>query len=226
LILYIHGFRTTAASHKARILQDHYPADELIIADYPIPPLEAIAWFKHVIETKPVTAIIAISLGGYYATFLAEAYRLKAVLINPSVMPYRTLAHAVGTNRREDGTPFVWRDEDMKMLERLKVAAPTPENYFVFLQTGDAVLDYRVAERFYAGSRLLIEEGGSHRFERFERFLDDVSEFLRPGRSAPEGCGRLPTRREALHFFRRDQCDPGDQLLPEPRVAPFTSYLR
>lgn len=178
MILYIHGFRTTIASHKAKILQAQYPSDKIFIADHPITPIEAIKYLESVIEEHNINSIIASSLGGYYATYISEKYNLKTVLINPSVLPYKTLTKSLGDNMREDGTSFIWREEDILMLEKFKISTPTPKNYFVFLQKGDEVLDYRIAKKFYIGSKFIIEEGGNHRFKKFERFFDEVSKFF------------------------------------------------
>ncbi|HHB95261.1 MAG TPA: hypothetical protein ENK88_08980 [Campylobacterales bacterium] len=178
MILYIHGFRTTINSHKAKLLQAQYPADKIFIADHPITPKEAIDYLEKVIKEQNINSIIASSLGGYYATYLSEKYNIKTVLINPSVKPYETLKTSLGENIKNDGTYFIWREEDMKMLEKFKIINPTPSNYFVFLQKGDEVLDFRVAQEFYKGSKFIIEDGGNHRFKKFERFFDDVSDFF------------------------------------------------
>jgi len=178
LILYIHGFRTTVESHKAQILKEYYHLDNIFIADHSLIPAEAIQDLENIIEEKNITAIIASSLGGYYATYLSEKYNLKTALINPSVTPYKTLEKCLGENERQDGLKFILTQEHLNTLEQLKVENPTLENYFLFLQKGDEVLDYQIANEFYKGCKLVIEEGGNHRFKGFGRFFDDVSEFL------------------------------------------------
>ena len=178
MILYIHGFRTTIESHKANILKAHYHSDNIFIADHSLIPAQAIQDLETIIEEQKITSIIASSLGGYYATYLSEKYNLKTVLINPSVTPYKTLSRYIGENERQDGVKFIWKEEHLTMLEKFKVEKPTLQNYFLFLQKGDEVLDYRIAHNFYKGSKLIIEEGGNHRFEDFERFFDEVTEFL------------------------------------------------
>ena len=178
LILYIHGFRTTIESHKAKILKEHYHTSNIVIANHSIIPTEAIQDLEKIIEDKNITAIIASSLGGFYATYLSEKYNLKTVLINPSVTPYKTLNRYLGENERQDGSKFIWKEEHTKMLEPLIIENPTTKNYFLFLQRGDEILDYRIAEKFYKGSKLVIEDNGNHRFTKFERFFDEVSEFF------------------------------------------------
>ncbi|SFV68353.1 Putative esterase, FIGfam005057 [hydrothermal vent metagenome] len=177
MILYIHGFRTTANSYKAELLKAHY-GNKLIASDHSFIPQQAIKDLEQIIKDKNITAIIASSLGGFYATYLSQKYNLKTVLINPSVKPYETTKKYLGENVKDNGEIFIWKEEHLKMLETLKVNKPKLDNFFLFLQTGDEVLDYRVAKSFYQGSKLVIENGGNHRFKDFERFFDEVSEFL------------------------------------------------
>ena len=177
MILYIHGFRTTNNSYKAQLLKAHY-GDKLIASDHSFIPQQAIKDLEKIIEEQSITGIIASSLGGYYATYLSQKYNLKTVLINPSVSPYITTKKYLGDNSKDDGESFVWKEEHLKMLEAFKVDKPKLDNFFLFLQMGDEVLDYRVAQSFYQGAKLVIEEEGNHRFKGFERFFDEVLEFL------------------------------------------------
>lgn len=177
LLLYIHGFRTTSQSHKADLLQSYFK-ERIIIADFRISPDEAIEDLEALIHNNPITGIIASSLGGFYASYLSERYSLKTVLINPSIAPYETTRRYLGDNIREDGSHFIWSEADIYALNTYTITSPTFENYYLFLQSGDEVLDYTVAQKHYNGAKLLLEEGGNHRFEKFERYFDDVSMFL------------------------------------------------
>ncbi|MCH9741520.1 MAG: hypothetical protein K0U38_11885 [Epsilonproteobacteria bacterium] len=181
MLLYIHGFRTTKNSHKAKLLQAHYQ-EHIIISDHSVIPSQAIEDLEKIIENKKITGIIASSLGGFYATYLSEKYKLKTVLINPSVKPYETTDKYLGENTKDNGEKFIWEKEHLTMLEKFKVNQSdlTPSNFFLFLQTGDEVLDYNIALEHYHNSKLILEEDGNHRFSEFERFFDDVSLFLEP----------------------------------------------
>lgn len=177
MILYIHGFRTTPQSHKADLLKKYFK-DSILIADFRISPDEAIEDLETIIQNHSITGIIASSLGGFYGTYLSERYHIKAVLINPSTLPYETTRRYLGENTREDGSTFIWNENDIKALIPYIISAPTIENYFIFLQTGDEILDYTVAQKNYIGTNMVIEEGGNHRFEKFERYFDEVSAFF------------------------------------------------
>ncbi len=179
MILYIHGFRTTPNSFKAKHLKSHFKND-LFISDHSTVPTEAIAELEDIIKSKNITGIIASSLGGFYATYLSEKYNLKTVLINPSVKPYNTTKKYLGENIKDSGEKFLWTEEHLEMLKSFKINQKDLKlnNYFLFLQTGDEVIDYRVAKEFYNGVKLVLEEGGNHRFKGFERFFNKITDFL------------------------------------------------
>lgn len=177
MLLYIHGFRTTAQSHKADLLKDYFK-DTIIIADFRISPNDAIEDLELLIQKYPITGIIASSLGGFYASYLSERHNLKTILINPSTLPFETTRRYLGKNTRDDGSTFIWDESDLNALRYYDVAVSKPENYLIFLQTGDEILDYTLAKNRYNGSAMVIEEGGNHRFDRFERYFDKVSAFL------------------------------------------------
>ena len=177
MILYIHGFRTTHNSYKANLLKSQY-SQKIISSDHSHIPNKAINDLEKIIEEKNVSGIIASSIGGYYATYLSDKYNLKTVLINPSVMPYETTRKYLGDNERQDGVPFIWKEAHLKELEQFKVENIKKDNFFIFLQKGDVVLDYRIALNRYNGSKMVVEDGGNHRFKGFERFFDEVSTFL------------------------------------------------
>ena len=49
--------------------------------------------------------------------------------------------------------------------------------YYLMVQTGDQVLDYRLAVAHYAGAWQLVLGGGDHAFADFERHLDSILQF-------------------------------------------------
>ena len=87
--------------------------------------------------------LIGSSLGGFYATHLAERFGARAALINPAIRPWRRPApvrrHAAQSPHRRsvrgDGRAF------RASCARLRVARITrPERYFLLVRTGDEVL--------------------------------------------------------------------------------------
>ncbi|WP_457595481.1 YqiA/YcfP family alpha/beta fold hydrolase, partial [Hydrogenimonas sp.] len=148
-----------------------------------IPEL-ALDTLEHIVEWArgrgERVGLVGSSLGGFYATVLALKYDLRAVLVNPSVKPYETLAPYAGSvTNFHDLSSFEWSPRHIESLRRLDPGAiGRPENFFLLLQSGDETLDYRVAQKRFAGARIVVEEGGSHAFEGFERYLEAIEAFL------------------------------------------------
>jgi predicted esterase YcpF (UPF0227 family) len=124
-------------------------------------------------------AIIGSSLGGFYATWLAERFGCRAVLINPAVDPLKDLDKHVGvTTAWHSDEPFEFRREYIAELAELKVARITrPERYFLLAATGDEVLDYRDMVAHYQGARQHVIEGSDHAVSEFEQYVDEVLAF-------------------------------------------------
>jgi predicted esterase YcpF (UPF0227 family) len=184
-ILYLHGFRSSPASYKARIVEQRMAVlghvSDLICPQLPASPQAAIALAQALVQEIPADelAIVGSSLGGFYATYLAEQLGCRAVLVNPSVDPLQNLSQAVGiTTAWHSDTPFEFRQEYIGELAALKVARIThPARYFLIAATGDEVLDYRDMTAHYAGARQHVIQGGDHAVSNFEVYVDDVLSF-------------------------------------------------
>jgi predicted esterase YcpF (UPF0227 family) len=127
-------------------------------------------------------AVVGSSLGGFYATVVAEHFGCPAVLLNPAVDPARDLAAYVGeqTAFHDPGERFLFRAEYVDELRALTPAAITrPERYFAVIAKGDEVLDWREMSSRYAGCRIRLLEGGDHALSDFDTHLDEVLTFLR-----------------------------------------------
>jgi len=177
MLLYIHGFRSTPNSAKAQQLKAYY-GDQILIPDFSHRPDEAIEQLQEEIRQYPIDGLIASSLGGFYATYLAETHQIKTALINPSVKPYKTLERYLGENMTYDGEPFLWERSHLRQLEAYRIERPQAENYLLFLQEGDEILDYRVALAYYEGAQVIQEKGGSHRFDGIENYFDKIDAFF------------------------------------------------
>lgn len=184
-ILYLHGFRSSPASWKsimlaeamkARGLETHYFCPALSHV-----PFEAIAHAEIIIKRlKGDVTLVGSSLGGFYSTYLAEKHNLKAVLINPAVQAPQLLTNWVGTqinlHTRQNFELTYEHISQLELLER-KTGPLTPERYLLLLETGDQILDYRIAVERYAGSRQFVVQGGEHLFLSFPEYLPQVLEF-------------------------------------------------
>ena len=185
-ILYLHGFNSSPQSHKARLLQEYMQrqglGDYIEIPEIPPVPAEAIGLLHkqaEEIQQEQGLAVAGSSLGGFYATWLAEKFNCPAVLINPAVKPHELLARYLGQNinyyTAESWTLDQVHIEQFRELYIEKITQP--ERYLLMLQTGDETLDYRDAVEKYAECPSIIEQGGSHEFDGFERHLDKLLSF-------------------------------------------------
>jgi hypothetical protein len=182
VILYIHGFNSSSASFKAKILQQHLAGsgEEFAAPDLSHWPLQAIARLEALIESSAdAVTLVGSSLGGYYATWLAEKHGLKAVLINPAVKPYALLPEFLGPNRNlYTGESYELTPQHLDELRQLEVPAITrPERYLLIVGTQDEVLDYRQALARYAGAQQIIVEDGDHGLSNLADHVGRIREF-------------------------------------------------
>jgi len=179
MILYLHGFASCGDSTKTKVLKEFFGDDEVLSPDLPVNPTEAISLARKLIIEKDIDLIIGSSLGGYYASYLAETMGLKAVLINPSTQPFLTLASFIGTNHYWcSGEAFEFTKDDLNALFEIAITKPSqPSQYLVLLQTGDELLDYTKAQDKYSGAKIIVQEGGNHRFENLDTYLEEIKRF-------------------------------------------------
>ncbi len=182
-ILYIHGLNSAPSSMKASQLQAAMDqmglSGQLRVPALHHHPRQAIAQLEAGISELGRPLLVGSSLGGYYATHLAERHGLKALLINPAVNPHQLFDGYLGTQTNHyTGETWELTHDHVQALAELEVPAPNdPERYQVWLQTGDETLDYRRAERFYRACALRIEAGGDHSFQGFALHLPAMLAF-------------------------------------------------
>jgi predicted esterase YcpF (UPF0227 family) len=157
-------------------IQYHCPA----LSAYPGPTQKTLASLVEQFLPESVY-LIGSSLGGYWATWLVEKYGLRAVLINPAVKTGMLKPEYINVELRNyhSEDTYLLTEKDVEALFSVDVAEiRLHENYWLMVQTGDETLDYRLAIEKYTGARRLIEEGGDHSFQGFERWIAETIYFL------------------------------------------------
>jgi predicted esterase YcpF (UPF0227 family) len=190
MILYLHGFRSSPESAKARMLADALRAAgrdaDWCCPQLPASPREAIDLANRLIEQRlhegmqaqRELVVLGSSLGGFYATVLAERWRCRALLFNPVVHAARDLATQVGEHQ-------MWNSEERmqflpEYVDQLAQMAPgrpaDPSRYYLLAAKGDEVLDWREMVDWYHGCELRLLEASDHGISDFEQWLPEVLE--------------------------------------------------
>jgi predicted esterase YcpF (UPF0227 family) len=184
MLIYLHGFNSSPESVKARLLGgvlaqaglgERYACPAL-----PHLPAEAIETIELAMAGRPKDDICLLgsSLGGFYATHLAEKHGVRAVLINPAVNPHIGLRANLGPQQNlYSGERYELSEEHLRQWERLDVPAVSPERYLLLVETDDEVLDYRVAVRKYRGAKQVVVQGGDHSLRSFPEQIPLILEF-------------------------------------------------
>jgi predicted esterase YcpF (UPF0227 family) len=189
-LLYLHGFRSSPQSTKARQvagrMRERHPHVAWWCPQLPPSPKAAMDMVMRGVAGWPSASmgVIGSSLGGFYATGVAQATGCRAVLLNPAVDPARDLAHHIGEQAawHDPGERFFFAPEYVDELRRLETGALVhPENFFAVIAKGDEVLDWREMTARYAGAKIKLLEGGDHALSDFGAHIDEVLEFVGAG---------------------------------------------
>lgn len=182
MIIYIHGFGSSGFGGKATFFKEEFK-DEIILPSLSYVPALAIHTLEQIIEmllkSGESVNLVGSSLGGYYTIYLANKYDLRAVLINPAIIPYKTLDKVGMATNYFDLSTFEVTPDHINALRVLEVKkVKNQENFMVLLQKGDKVLDYKIAIDKLPESNLYIEQGGTHSFEDIQRYFNAIRDFF------------------------------------------------
>ena len=188
-LVYLHGFRSSPQSIKARLLAGAVAAlpsarrprlEVPALAHEPARAVAAVAaWVRTEVTGGEALTFVGSSLGGFYATHLAEAFGARAVLINPAVRPYDDLAPYAGPQTNlHTGETFEVLPRHFDELRALAVPRITrPGRYLLLARSGDEVLDWRTMVAFYGGAWQQVRGGGTHGYDDIGPDLPAVLRF-------------------------------------------------
>lgn len=187
-LLYLHGFRSSPHSTKARLMAasvaQRHPQVVWWCPQLPPSPAAAMALVMQGIQDWPkeTMAVVGSSLGGYYATWIAQQTGCCAVLLNPAVFPARDLARYIGeqTAWHDPQERFFFRPEFVDELRTLDAGPLTNlDRYAAIIAKGDEVLDWREMQARYDGANITLLEGSDHALGDFGDHLESVLGFLK-----------------------------------------------
>ncbi|MDO9158854.1 MAG: YqiA/YcfP family alpha/beta fold hydrolase [Burkholderiaceae bacterium] len=187
-VLYLHGFRSSPRSMKAQKMADLMARQHPDVAfECPqLPPSPRVAMqevsaqlARWALGPAEQLVVMGSSLGGFYATWVAErvpaAAAARVVLINPAVTPEHDLARHIGelTSWHNPEERFFFRPEFVGELRELHAGPLTqPQRYQVWAATGDEVLDWRAMQaRYQACPGLQVVQGSDHALSDFDTHL-------------------------------------------------------
>lgn len=190
-LVYLHGFLSGPGSSKAREtalfmdrlgLADHFHCPELPR----FPPLSKRACAKSSQASPASRSVWSAARLAVHATWAAETFGCRAVLLNPAVRPYEFVKDYTGPQRNYVTGEVQIVDaslaDDLRAMER---QPSRPSDYWLLVQTGDETLNYREAVRFYTGCRQTVIEGGEHGFSGYAEKLPQIWDFAQRGDQCP-----------------------------------------
>lgn len=191
-LLYLHGFRSSPQSAKARQcaerVRTRHPAVTWWCPQLPPSPAEAVKQLLHGTASWPRDrmAVIGSSLGGFYARWVALQTGCKSVLLNPAVHPARDLAQYIGEHEawHDPQQRFYFHPAYVDELRRLEADIerlahpPGPDRQLAIVAQGDEVLDWREMQAFCTGGTLQLLAGSDHALSEFDQYIDGVFRFL------------------------------------------------
>ena len=189
MIIYLHGFNSSALSGKAQQTLAYCARHNIAcvapsLKDRPAKMAEQIERLLQEAEGESHT-LVGSSMGGFIATYFCERLpRLRGVLINPAVHLAELLKDEAGKTQTNysTGEQYLFTPQHLQEFASMDTQKITnPARYFLLAQKGDELLDYKQAETFYAGAKTIVEEGGNHSFEDYERHLPAIAAFAASG---------------------------------------------
>ena len=184
MLVYLHGFNSSPASHKAQVMkihmEDRRQGHLYACPALPDTPREAIRAIEAAIAGRDpgTVTFLGSSLGGFYATYLAQKLGCRAALINPAITPHIGLEAYLGTQKNlHTGEPYELTSAHLDGWRALLVERIDVERYLLLLETGDEVLDWRAAARKYEGARTVIRDGGDHSLQSFPEHIGRILAF-------------------------------------------------
>ena len=184
-IIYLHGFNSSAESKKSKILDSYLKGEKLINLESPnlyTSPSRAISQIEKIIkEYSNRICLVGSSLGGLYATFVADKYDLKSVTINPVVRNHISgMKDLVGSHKNfHTDEEYEFTMKDYLDLQKLGLKElKNPLNHLCLIKMSDEVLDHNQTLAYFSKSYVLCEKGGNHSYDDFSEKIPLILDYL------------------------------------------------
>jgi predicted esterase YcpF (UPF0227 family) len=184
-IIYLHGFNSSSESKKSKILDSYLKREKLINLESPnlnTSPSKAIAQIEKIIkEYSNRVCLVGSSLGGLYATFVADRYDLKSATINPVVRNHISdMKKLVGSHKNfHTDEEYEFTMKDYLDLQKLGLKElKNPLNHLCLIKMSDEVLDHNKTLAYFSKSYVLSEKGGNHSYNDFFEKIPLILDYM------------------------------------------------
>ena len=184
-IIYLHGFNSSAESKKSKILDSYLKGEKSINLESPnlsTSPSRAVSQIEKIIkEYSNRVCLVGSSLGGLYATFVADRYDLKSVTINPVVRNHISgMKDLVGSHKNfHTDEEYEFTTKDYLDLQKLGLKElKNPLNHLCLIKMSDEVLDHNKTLAYFSKSYVLSEKGGNHSYDDFFEKIPLILDYM------------------------------------------------
>lgn len=190
-LLYLHGFRSSPQSAKARQMAERVARDHPDVIwwcpQLPPSPAAAMALVMAGIGRWPSErmAVVGSSLGGFYARWLHAQLGCRVALLNPAIWPARDLARYIGEQStwQNPEERFFFEPGFVDELAQQQAGVRLPLcDAFALIAMGDEVLDWREMVGGCVGAHIRLLPESDHALTDFAPHMDEVLHFLQLAR--------------------------------------------
>jgi len=185
----IHGFGSIGDNSTANWLKKTFPEIELIHPDHPVNPAHGLSFaMRELLEHGFMTeggCLYGTSLGGFYALMLHWITGLPAILVNPSLQPWKTMKARTGQNiNYYTGEPFNWLAEYTTALqcfgEMLETVLFRRERLLVIVGSQDDIVPPEHTMRFFARQQIppIVLDKQGHRIDKATLPVNAIRDFF------------------------------------------------
>ena len=179
-LIYLHGFRSSPMTEKGQIFRRTFAGITLATYDTLHPDIACDQLERIVEQALPQRPLlIGSSLGGFWACQLARKYRLSCVLLNPCMSPETTLRPYIGeVENLYTGERGVMTASDLQAYEKYRFAGEAAQ-CVVLHERGDELIPWQESAASFEGrAKLILIEGGSHRFEHLDIAIREIEALM------------------------------------------------
>lgn len=183
-ILYIHGFNSAGYGEKVNHLREVFKPRNVISPTLHYDPEEAISQLEFLtdaIKEKDNLFVFGTSLGGFYALYLTEKFKVPSVLINPSIDPYTSLQKQLGPQKNfKTEEEYIFTQEHLEKLKNyyVKDLKSLKDLVYVYLDEKDELLDSKETAKYFEGFHVVVYPDGNHRFTHMKELIEDFKKIL------------------------------------------------